>query len=43
MFEPDLIGKGIERLAIDVLMIAAAGIVVFVFEQQVVHRRSPLR
>ena len=39
----DLVGEGLERLAIDMGLIVAAGLVVFGLKQLLVHRRAPLR
>lgn len=41
--EPDLIAKGLERLAIDVAMILTTGVLIFWFKQRFVHRRKPMR
>jgi hypothetical protein len=39
----DVAGHGLSRLGIDVLLVAAAGALVFGLKQVFVHKRAPLR
>jgi hypothetical protein len=39
---PELLFEGLERLALDVLLIVAAGLLVFFVKQLFVHRRRPI-
>lgn len=38
----DLVGQGLQRLALDVALVVAAGLLVFGIKQLVIHRRAPL-
>ncbi len=40
--EPALAYEGLERLALDVLLIVVAGVIVVLLKQAMVHRRRPI-